>query len=217
MICHFWGWQQFAHIWRRVKFFKECVMYGKIAVYDTVEEKSQKNISILRFFVEFLKRFDIDFWRDFVFFEGILCWFHIKNFYGEILCERSFYKLLRNCPTRCQQVSKKKGKNPAKFQAAVSICQFFYVPECYCIQLHISRKPRTYVLPTRRVWSSIIAPQDNVKIEQYSKFKLENPKKSCKAQRQGCKSRGMTSHFAELFRPGTDKHCRFFYLLAGRP
>jgi len=124
MICHFWGWQQFAHIWRRVKFFKECVMYGKIAVYDTVEEKSQKNISILRFFVEFLKRFDIDFWRDFVFFEGILCWFHIKNFYGEILCERSFYKLLRNCPTRCQQVSKKKGKNPAKFQAAVSICQF---------------------------------------------------------------------------------------------
>jgi len=36
-------------------------MYGKIAVYDTVEEKSQKNISILRFFVEFLKRFDIDF------------------------------------------------------------------------------------------------------------------------------------------------------------
>ena len=103
--------QRMCNVWKN-----SCLRYSG--------RKKPKKCSILRFYVEFLKRFDIDFWRDFVFFEGILCWFHIKNFYGEILCERSFYKLLRNCPTRCQQVSKKKGKNPAKFQAAVSICQF---------------------------------------------------------------------------------------------
>jgi len=40
------------------------------------------------------------------------------------LCWRSFYKSLRNCPNRCQRVSKTKGKKPAKFQAAVSICRF---------------------------------------------------------------------------------------------
>jgi len=37
---------------------------------------------------------------------------------------KSFHKSLRNCPNRCQQVSKAQCKKPAKFQTAVSICQF---------------------------------------------------------------------------------------------
>jgi len=57
------------------------------------------------------KKFNVDFQLDFMFFWEILCW-------------RSFYKSLRNCPNRCQRVSNSSVKRPAQFQPAVSFCQF---------------------------------------------------------------------------------------------
>jgi len=37
---------------------------------------------------------------------------------------KSVNESLRNCPNRCQRVSKEQCKKMAKFQTAVSICQF---------------------------------------------------------------------------------------------
>ena len=62
---------------------------------------------------------------------AVLCWISNAIFLKSNIKSRkskitSLNKSLRNCPNRCRQVSKAqcKPEKPAKFQTAVSICQF---------------------------------------------------------------------------------------------
>jgi len=69
-------------------------------------------------------------------------------FFRQILFWRSFYKSLRNCPSRCQRVSKPSMKKPAQFQPAVSIYQFL----CPGSVLYIHRPPPGTVAATHPPW-----------------------------------------------------------------
>jgi len=89
----------------KIKIFIDRVQCKKLA---------KKDISMLRFYVGVFKGFYGEFSRDLMIFGDILCFvnrFYIDflldfMFFPEILCWRSFYKSLRNCPNRCQRVSK---------------------------------------------------------------------------------------------------------------
>ena len=58
--------------------------------------------------------------------------------FAEKIIKKTLTKLFRNCPNRCQRVSKANCKKPAKFQTAVSICQFL----CAGMPLYIFSEKR---------------------------------------------------------------------------